>query len=56
MNENQRKLLEAVFESLDQAGAQLLEGTMNDVPGIRDARQSVNDARNTINKILNQER
>ncbi|HEX4133210.1 MAG TPA: hypothetical protein VHY84_01210 [Bryobacteraceae bacterium] len=52
MNEDQRKILESVFESLDQAGAQLLDGVMNDVPEIHEARHAVTRARNTINGIL----
>jgi hypothetical protein len=55
MEQTQRDILNEIFLSLDQAGEKLLRDAMNNVPGIRQVRVSVNEARNSINEILRQE-
>ena len=52
MTREQRATLELIFSDLDDAVAELLEDTMNSVPGIGGALDAVRGARNTINGML----
>jgi hypothetical protein len=54
IEDHQRTIIETVFQSLDTAGTLLLQGVLDDVSGIRDRRQAVIDARNILNRILDQ--
>ena len=52
MTAEQRANLELIFEDLDDAVAELLDDTMKSVPGIHEALDAVNDARKTIEGLL----
>ena len=52
MTAEQRASLELIFEDLDDAVAELLDDTMKSVPGVREALEAVNDARKTIEGML----
>ena len=52
MTPEQRANLELIFEDLDNAVAELRDEYMESIPGISDALEVVNDARNTIHGLL----
>jgi hypothetical protein len=53
MQDHQCGILETILGLLDHDLELLLQGVLDDVPGIRDIRQIVNEARNAINGVLN---
>jgi len=52
MSSDQRAAIEGVFDDLDWAGEDLLQPSLDSVPGIEEARDAINEACALLKGIL----